>query len=327
MSVLEKFEKFVKEYEHYSLEDLIKVRDETELDSSIWHLMNAIKGAKLEEMKPSTKESILAFDNDDLAYIREGFSEEKLPEEVVKYIQVRSLLEYNPLYRHPIPYVIIRHGNHYFFAMREKGSGEMMLIGKKGLLGGHVEVKEEDKGLDTKGMVEQIMFRELNEEAGIAPEMIKKVTFKGLIKGKEGVDRYHLGVVYEVVLNTKNIKTEEEGVLSGGWIKKENLIHHYNSFESWAKIVYDNLLKEQKKIKDVNMYAVSNEELGKPIGEYTICKNCGEKHEVIYGTTKLPDGREVKNKRIAFAKCDKTDTIYLVGVDGLEVPNRKEKNR
>jgi predicted NUDIX family phosphoesterase len=58
----------------------------------------------------------------------------------------------------------------------------------------------------------------------------------------KGIQVY-LKVVYEIEINTDNIKAEEDGVLTGIWIHKNDLSKHYDEYESWAKIVYDNLLK------------------------------------------------------------------------------------
>jgi len=73
--------------------------------------------------------------------------------------------------------------------------------------------------------------------------MVQSVALLGLIKSDLGVDVDHLGLVYEIEVNTDKIKSEEKGVLTGVWIAKEELPSHYESFENWSKIVYDNLLK------------------------------------------------------------------------------------
>ena len=72
--------------------------------------------------------------------------------------------------------------------------------------------------------------------------MVKSLELKGAIKSNEGVDA-RSGLVYEIELySADGIKAEEEGILKGIWIDKEKLNEHYESFESWSKIVYNNIL-------------------------------------------------------------------------------------
>jgi len=129
----------------------------------------------------------------------------------------------------------LRYEDKYFFILREKGSGEARLEGKKGMVGGHVGEEGIVKG----------MYRELEEEVSVTPSIIKSLTLKGLIKSNEGVNIDHLGIIYEIELTTDKIKAEEKGVLSGMWINKEDLSKHYDSFENWSKIIYDNVLKSE----------------------------------------------------------------------------------
>ncbi|PLS15092.1 hypothetical protein CVD28_24605 [Bacillus sp. M6-12] len=222
---------------------MIDYRDTFDPNSEEWEALNHIKADWLEEKKPSTKENIIYFDETSMVDIPEGFSTiESLPKIPFK-IGRRSILEYNPEQRHPIPYCIVRHKKRYFFILRESGSGEIRLIGKKGLLGGHV-AEEDVIALSLNKSILNGLKRELQEEAGITAEIVQNIHVKGLIKSNEGVDSDHLGVIYEIVLDTDEIKAEEEGALTGIWIHERELPEHYDSFESWSKIVYDHLLKK-----------------------------------------------------------------------------------
>lgn len=228
-----------------TLEDLMNEMGKYEVGSLEWMLINNLKAIFLERNKPSTREVIITFKEEDLANVPLGFSryENNLNMEV--YQERRSLLEYNPVYRHPIPYVIVKNKDKYFFILREAGSGETMLIGKKGMVGGHVSIEDIKKDENIEHSIIRGLYRELEEEAGITDDMISNIELRGLIKSNEGVDRYHLGLIYEIEINTTDIKAEEEGVLTGIWIDKEDLSSHYNSFESWAKIVYDHILQSK----------------------------------------------------------------------------------
>lgn len=226
------------------IEDLLKERDQYEIDSIEWLEWNELKMKWLEHHKPSVKEDIIYFEETSVLDIPLGFTAmDKLP--IIPYqVERRSFLEYHPEYRHPIPYVIVKHKDQYFFILREKGSGEIRLIGKKGMLGGHVGSEDINEGSLSKTILNGLM-RELEEEAGIHQAMISAIDLRGLIKSNEGVDADHLGLIYEVELSTDEIDTQEEGVLKGVWLHKSELKDHVASFESWSKIVYDSILKER----------------------------------------------------------------------------------
>lgn len=209
--------------------------------------INRAKAQILEQLKPSTKEEIIYFLEETLTDIPEGFSETDEDLHVVVHTNKRSLMEYNKLQRHPIPYCLIRFEDEYFFISRENGSGELRLIGQKGLIGGHVGrediVLKQGNNIDLKLTLRNGMYREIEEEAGITKEKIKSIKYKGMIKLFGGVDQDHLGIVYEIELNTKDIKVLEDGVLKGAWINKYLLPLQYNRFEKWAKIVYNNVIQ------------------------------------------------------------------------------------
>jgi predicted NUDIX family phosphoesterase len=226
------------------LEDKIKERDMYSPFSEKWSDLNGEKAEILEQLKPSTKERILYFSEHDLYYIPNGFNRVSFVFPIRSEYCNRSLLEYNSLQRHPIPYCLVKYKNKYFFILREQGSGELRLIGKKGLIGGHVD--EGDKDINLQITLQNGLEREIKEEAGITSDIIKSIQLHGLIKDNEEVNSDHLGYIYEVELNTDKIKAEEDGVLTGIWINEEDLPQHYDSFESWSKIVYDNVLKARK---------------------------------------------------------------------------------
>lgn len=228
--------------EDQKLEGLLERRDQEELGSEKWEELNAEKADYLEGIKPGTRERIIYFEESDLGGIEKVFTRDTDILGLPFGVERRSLLEYHPTRRHPIPYVIIRYEDKYFFILRESGGGELRLIGKKGLIGGHIDEDDIVEG-DLGKTFHNSLLREAEEEAGVTEEIVKSIELKGLIKSDLGVDIDHLGLVYEIELVTDLIKSEEEGVLTGIWIKKDELKDHYESFENWAKIVYDNLLR------------------------------------------------------------------------------------
>ncbi|WP_152658235.1 NUDIX domain-containing protein [Oceanobacillus sp. CFH 90083] len=223
-----------------TLEEILADRSQYPIESDGWEYLNMIKSEVLQKQKPSTAEKILYFKEADLESIPWGFSKvNKLP--FIDYgIEERSLLEYHPSQRHPIPYVIVRYEEEYFFILRGAGVGESRLAGRKGLLGGHVGEIDAVPG-DIERSIENGLWRELEEEAGIKAEMVKKLEMKGIIKSNDDVDSDHLGVVYEIELNHKNIQSKEDE-LTGIWMTKGELKHHFDALESWSKIVVSNLV-------------------------------------------------------------------------------------
>lgn len=224
------------------LENVLKRRDAYAFGSEEWEKLNEEKADYLENIKPSTKERVIYFEENDLAGIEEIFSGEADIFNLPFGIERRSLLEYHPTRRHPIPYMLVRFEDKYFFILREQGGGELRLIGKKGLIGGHIAEEDMIEG-DLVATVQNALFREAEEEAGITEDMVNSIKLRGVIKSDLGVDIDHLGLVYEMEISTDSIKSEEEGVATGIWVSKEELPAHYESFENWSKIVYDNLLK------------------------------------------------------------------------------------
>ena len=96
---------------------------EITIDTTLTSEINLKKGELLESKKPSTKETIIYYREDDLTEIPSGFSKSKL--DLIKHVPIysskRSLLEYLPMQRHPIPYCVIRNKDKYFLAFREGG--------------------------------------------------------------------------------------------------------------------------------------------------------------------------------------------------------------
>ena len=224
------------------LEEILNRRDGFEYGSREWEALNGEKADYLESIKPSTRERIVYFEEEDLKDIESVFTGNTEISALPFGVERRSLLEYHPTRRHPIPYVLIRFGDRYFFILREQGGGELRLLGKKGLIGGHIDEEDIAPG-DLMTTFRNALLREAKEEAGVEESMIKSVGLKGIIRSDLGVDIDHLGLVYEIELHTDGIKSEETGVLTGVWIEREDLPQHYDSFENWARIVYDNLLK------------------------------------------------------------------------------------
>jgi hypothetical protein len=67
------------------------------------------------------------------------------------------------------------------------------------------------------------------------------------------------------------------------------------------------------------MLAIGNDELEKKpnLGDFILCKKCGQRHIVEYGDKVNADGSKEKCKIIAFVKCG--ENIQLVGINGKDI--------
>lgn len=230
------------------MSDLKKLIEKINKDTTMYSKENIEKAIYLENTKKSTKTKILYFLEDELNNIESGFTKgELLDIKATPLFEKRSLLEYLPSQRHPIPYCVVRCKDKYFLIFRENGSGEVRLIGKKGLLGGHID--EEDKVLsegkiDLGKTIENGLYRELEEEANLTKDKIESISLLGFIKFEENgaVENDHLGIVYIIDIATPDLETIEEGILSGDWFTKEEIIEMKFSLERWTNLIFENIL-------------------------------------------------------------------------------------
>ncbi|MFJ8528676.1 NUDIX domain-containing protein [Bacillus sp. NPDC094106] len=235
-------------------EELNQIIEEIQMETDEKKLktLHEKKATLLEAIKPSTKERIIFFDESEVTFVPTGFTNIEAINEALKTVPVsverRSILEYNMMQRHPIPYVIVKHKNKYFFIIREGNSGEIRLIGKMGMLGGHVgeeDIQLTNNKIELFKTIENGLYRELMEEAGISSEMIESISLEGLIKLSGGVEDDHLGFVYMVELHTDDIQSQEEGVIKGLWVEKEDLPSIKDKLENWSQVVYTEILQKK----------------------------------------------------------------------------------
>ncbi|MDD3190401.1 MAG: hypothetical protein PHI66_01785, partial [Candidatus Pacebacteria bacterium] len=183
------------------LEEILSERDSFEFGSEEWDKLDREKAGYLESIKSSMKDNTIYFEEVDLDGIEKVFSGNTEIFDLPFGVEKRSLLEYHPTRRHPIPYILVRFEDKYFFTLREQGGSELRLIGKKGLIGGHVDDCDVVEDSLEKTCY-NALFREAAEEAGVNEDIIKSVSLRGLIRSDLGVDFDHLGLIYEIELLT-----------------------------------------------------------------------------------------------------------------------------
>ena len=153
--------------------------------------------------------------------------------------KLRYEAELDPSWKQVIGYCLLRKGNEYFVTHRLSKTGEQRLIGAYSLgTGGHAQSGER---------VMDSIRRELEEEVGVVPDQIIGTILKGYLSDdSSAVNSVHLGLVYEVVLNTQDIECQEKEKLAGEWMTKEQIreLFENDKLESWSKIVFENVIHE-----------------------------------------------------------------------------------
>ena len=151
--------------------------------------------------------------------------------------KLRYEAELDPSWKQVIGYCVIRKGNEYFVTHRLGKTGEQRLIGAYSLgTGGHAQSGER---------VGDSIRRELEEEVGASDALIIGKQLIGYILSEgSAVDSVHLGMVYEVVVSTKEIECKEKHKLAGEWMTRDQIFKLYNEdkLESWSRIVVENML-------------------------------------------------------------------------------------
>lgn len=240
-----------------SLELVLK---EITKDTNIFDEINIKKSKILERLKPSTKENILYFIEDDLKNIPSGFSNYDIMNiNATPFVGKRSLLEYLPMQRQPIPYCVIRCNNKYFLTYRKSSGGELRLVGDWSLLGGHIENMDisfsknncPDKVLgrglymkfDLTETIKNALYRELEEETTFNRHMIHKIDYLGVIKIEEenSVENDHLGFIYLIDINDEEVEIVEKDILEGKWLTEEEIKEL--SLERWSQMIMDKIIE------------------------------------------------------------------------------------
>lgn len=150
---------------------------------------------------------------------------------------LRYEAELNPDWKQIVGYCVIRRGNHYFVTHRLGKTGEQRLIGAYSLgTGGHATVGER---------VGDSIRRELEEEVGLTEDMIVgKQLCAYILDESSAVNSVHLGLVYEIVVNTDDIHCLEAQKLAGEWMTADEIrrLHDEDKLESWSKFVVENMI-------------------------------------------------------------------------------------
>ena len=183
------------------------------------------------------QEEVLVIPTQEVAYIPDKYHTDyfSLKDKTVKFI-FRYDAEYSLEYTQIIPYVVVTNTKGDKLYVTERLGGEERLKGSLSIgSGGHINP------IDTsKNTILTAAKRELSEELNISEQSIATIKRQGTVRDLSSPTNDHLGIVY--LVRTSRVSVKEKDVLRGKWFDREQLILHYDRFESWARLFIDHLI-------------------------------------------------------------------------------------
>lgn len=185
------------------------------------------------------------------AGLRVGFNPDphrKVYEQLIRSLAwhgFKEELERDSTKLQPIPYVVVRRYKGMFIAERLEAGTEDRLHGYLSVaFGGHVEAEHE---LECDDPFEAAARRELNEELLIMERLDEPDLFYHgtLYDPSTDVGRHHIGLIFSHRVSEAKVADAEKDKLKGQWVTELDLhrmLHHApDRFESWSKIIINNL--------------------------------------------------------------------------------------
>ncbi|HSP10651.1 MAG TPA: NUDIX hydrolase [Candidatus Dormibacteraeota bacterium] len=153
------------------------------------------------------------------------------------FFKPRSEVEDDPRFQQIIPYVVFRHGDHYFLTHRLRASSEKRLRKQYSLgVGGHINPQD----LEAGDPILDGLKREWEEEVVYDGRFEARLI--GLLNDDSSpVSKVHLGVVFVVDGDSPNISIRETDKLAGELLTLDEMRMYYLGMESWSQMVYDRL--------------------------------------------------------------------------------------
>ena len=150
----------------------------------------------------------------------------------------RPTAEISPQYKQIIPYVLIRCKTDFYLLQRTQKQTEARLHHKLSLgIGGHVNP-------DTPELFEGLL-KELEEEVAVAGDY--EISFVGVLNDDTTeVGSVHLGAVYVLDANERNVEVRETEKMTGRWVAQSELPALREQMETWSQIVYDEYIRNDE---------------------------------------------------------------------------------
>lgn len=204
-------------------------------------VVDRILAAKLKKKYGNEKVLIVPYQSASL--IRDKYSQTKIST-LAKILDdfnfvLRSDAEYNQAFVQIIPYILIANKDHTKIYVTQRIAGEERLKNSYALgAGGHINPCDlrVTKRIDT---IYNAAMRELNEELDVKLSN-PKLKYLGTVRDLVSKTNEHAGVVY--VATADKVKVKEKETLRGEWMSFSELTGKYSSFESWARLIIDQIV-------------------------------------------------------------------------------------
>lgn len=166
----------------------------------------------------------------------------------------RGDAENNADYKQPIPYAIIRKGDHIFMYERLTGGGEERLHNKLSIgVGGHMnDIDDEEKELIPSfgfyTLLSDNVSREIREELCINSSEWETEVFGLINDDSDDVGKVHFGIIMIVDLDEDaEVTVNETDQLAGQWVTMEHLLKSdvFQRLENWSQITLNALAGDQ----------------------------------------------------------------------------------
>lgn len=158
---------------------------------------------------------------------------------------LRSDAEYNNAVVQPIPYILVTNKEHSKVYVTKRIAGEERLKDSLALgCGGHINPC--DAG-DT--LIRNAALREMNEELKIRLAKDTELQTVGSVRDLESPTREHLGIV--MIATAASVSVKEKESLEGHWMDFHDLLREYHHFESWARLIIDEMFLSKKGINGI----------------------------------------------------------------------------
>lgn len=158
------------------------------------------------------------------------------------FVVRRGHAEENMKWKQPIPYTILKRGNHIFAYKRLKGGGETRLHEQISIgVGGHMN-RLDDRS-DWRSTLLENIERELFEELYFDNHDVPPAKIVGIINDDSNeVGLVHIGILNVIEIDPSvEVSVKETEALDGVWMTLEELNNPELNLESWSRLALENL--------------------------------------------------------------------------------------
>ena len=146
----------------------------------------------------------------------------------------RSIAEMDPTHKQLIPYVVVRDGDRVYLMQRTDAGGDARLHGKASIgVGGHLNPVDDGEDPLMSGL-----RREWDEE--LVADWNPEFTLVGLLNDDSNrVGAVHLGVVFTVEADGRQVAVRERDKLTGEFVEPDAVRAAWDRLETWSQLVAD----------------------------------------------------------------------------------------